>query len=104
MIVHKEHKQVGGRAPDLITHASAVNSYKHGSAPAMPGTTGCQSPAVAAAEYKGELHFPWNDGDTLRRFQQILRDALIRVHDLLEDLGSSVGALNVILAVRGDGS
>jgi hypothetical protein len=34
-----------------------------------------------------------------------VRDALIRgVHDLLEDLGSFVGAINIILAVRGDSS
>jgi hypothetical protein len=105
VIVHKEHHEVGGRASDLITHAPAVNSHKHGGAPAMPGATGCQSPAVAAAEYKGELHVSWNDGDTFRRFQQILRNALIRgVHDFLENLGSFVGALNIILAVRGDSS
>jgi hypothetical protein len=35
----------------------------------MPGATGCQSPAVVAAEDKGELHVPWNDGNTFRRFQ-----------------------------------
>ncbi len=36
VIVHKEHHDVGGRAPDLITHAAALNSQKHGGAPAMP--------------------------------------------------------------------
>ena len=25
----------------------------------MAGATGCQSPAVVAAEYKGELHVSW---------------------------------------------
>src|SRR5208283_3732165 len=59
-IVHKEQHDVGGRAPNLVTHAPSVNSQKHGSAPAMPGPTGCQSPAVVAAEDEGELHVPWN--------------------------------------------
>ena len=69
----------------------------------MLGATGCHSPAVAATEYEGELHVPWNDGNTLCRFQKILRNALIRsIHDLLEDLGSFLGAIYVILAVRGD--
>ena len=67
----------------------------------MPGATGCRVPAVVAAEYKGELLVPWNDGDTFRRFQEILRDTPIRgVHDLLEDLGSLVGAIHIILAVE----
>jgi hypothetical protein len=71
----------------------------------MPSATGCQSSSVAAAEYKRELHVPWNDGDTFRRSQEIRGDALVRsVHDLLEDLGSFVGAINIILAVRGDRS
>src|ERR1700683_1292474 len=101
VIVHKEHHEIGGRAPDLITHAAAVNGHKHGSAPAMPGATGCDSPAVVAAEYKGELHFSWNDGDTFRRCQQILWNALIwSAHDLLEDLGSFVGSASIFLAVR----
>jgi len=30
VIVHKEHHDVGGRTPDLITHAPAVNRHKHG--------------------------------------------------------------------------
>src|SRR5208283_1758544 len=69
VIVHKEHYQVGGRAPDLITHAPALNRQKHWGAPAMLGATGCQPPAVIAAEYECELHVTWNDGDTLHRFQ-----------------------------------
>ena len=36
----------------------------------MLSATGCEPPSVAASEYKRELHFPWNDGDTFRGFQQ----------------------------------
>jgi hypothetical protein len=69
----------------------------------MPGSTGNDSPAVVAAEYEGELHVAWNDGDTSRLIQKIVRNAVIRrVHDLLEDVGSFVGAIYIVLAVRGD--
>src|ERR1700728_3685925 len=103
MIVHEEHHDVSGRAPDMIAHTSAINSHKHGSAPAMLGATGCYSPAVATTEYEGKFFVPWNDGDTLRRFQKIRRNALIRsIHDLLEDLGSFLGAVHIIFSVRGD--
>jgi len=69
----------------------------------MLGATGCYSPAVASTEYEGKLFVPWNDGNTLCRFQKARRNALIRsVHDLLEDLGRFLRAIYVIISIRSD--
>ena len=65
----------------------------------MLGATSCQSPAVAATEYKGELLIPRNDGNTLRRFQKTRRNSLIRsIHDLLEDLGKM--RFNIFVSIQ----
>src|SRR6185312_14921917 len=103
VIFHEEHDDIGRRAPDLITYASSVNGHKHRCAPAMSGAACRQSSSVAASEYKGELYAPGDDSDALCRFQKFLRNALIRrVHDLTEDLGRLIGAVNIVLAIRGD--
>src|SRR6202789_3792729 len=100
MIVHEEHHDVSGRAPDLIAPTPAINSHKQGRSPAMLGATGCYSPAVATTEYEGKLLVPWNDGNTLCRFQKSRRNALIgSIHYLLEDLGSFLGTIHIIFAV-----
>jgi hypothetical protein len=42
-----------------------------------------------------------DDGNALRRIQQIMRYALIgRIHNLLEDLGGPLLAINIVLAAR----
>ncbi len=69
----------------------------------MPGTASYQSASVVAAEYKGKLLVTWDDGDTFRGFEKLIRNPFIRcVHDLPKDLGSFVHAVNVIFAIRSD--
>src|SRR5271170_4081261 len=68
----------------------------------MRGAAGSHSATIIAAEDEGELLLAWNDGDTLRLIQQVMRDALIRrVHNFLEDIGSSSGASDIVLSVGG---
>ena len=103
MLVHEEHDEVRRRASNLVSHAPSFDGDEHRSAPSLRGATGSHSATVVTSKNEGKLHIPGNDGNTLCRFQQVMRYAPIwRIHDFLEDLSGLAGSGSIVLAVGRD--
>ena len=101
VIIHKQHNEIGGRAANLVSHASSLDGEEHRSAPSVRRAAGDDSATVATAKDEGELLISRDNGNAFRRIQQIVRDALIgRIHNLLEDLGRLLYAITIVLEVR----
>src|SRR6202167_2990958 len=100
VVIHKQHNEICRRAANLVSHASSIDGEKHRSAPSVRRATGNNSATVATAKDEGKLLISRDDGDALRRIQQIVRYALVwRIHYLFENLGSLLRALIIVLAV-----
>ena len=66
----------------------------------MRRATSNNSATVATTKDEGKLLISRDDGDTLRRIQQIVGYAFIGcIHDLPEDLGCLLHAITIVLAV-----
>src|SRR4051812_35694775 len=87
--------------PNISEFEDLRDIVEHRSTPAMCSAAGRQALAITTTKYEGGLLLSWNDGNTFRRFQQFLGNALVgRSHDLVEDLSSSLNAPCVSGAIR----